>query len=158
MTAARDLIGRKSLNGEHTGYAVPVLPRVEAAALGWGRIPAAVGGDVGRSSERGEGRRDGDSEYELVTTRTPPAFTVGHRSHAAAARTPGLSASTGVQCVGQREPQRGWRQGGMVRAEATCTAVSVGRGAAAEKPAVWDRTQLDGTNKEGFQKRKGGCR
>lgn len=83
MTAVRDLIGRRlgrgSLNGEHTNYAVPVVPRVEAAILGWGHI-SAVGWEARRRGglERGEGERDGDSEYELVTTWTPPAFTVGH--------------------------------------------------------------------------------
>lgn len=83
MSAVRDLTGRRlgrgSLNGKHTNYAVPVVPRVEAAILGWGHISATGWGARRRGGlERGEGGRDGDSEYELVTTWTPPAFTVGH--------------------------------------------------------------------------------
>lgn len=99
--------------------------------------------------ERGEGGRNGDSEYELVTTWTPPAFTVGQSHMQPQHAHPGLGSVRPLRCsVGQRELQRGWRQGGMGQAEATCTAVSVGRRAAAEKPATWDRTQLNWTNKE----------
>ncbi len=63
----RDLIGRRlrrgSLNGEHTNYAVPVVPRVEAAILGWGHI-SAVGWEARRRGglDRGEG---GEMETHL---------------------------------------------------------------------------------------------
>lgn len=120
MSAFRDLIGRRlgrgSLNGEHTNYAVPVVPRVEAAILGWGHISAMGWGARRRGGlKRGEGGRDGDSEYELVTTWTPPAFTVGHGHMQPQCARPGSGLQRRLRCsVGQRETQKEWRQGGMV--------------------------------------------
>lgn len=61
MSAFRDLIGRRlgrgSLNGEHTNYAVPVVPRVEAAILGWGHISAMGWGGGKKEGRFEEGRR-----------------------------------------------------------------------------------------------------
>lgn len=66
----------------------------------------------------------------------------------------GLTASTEVQCRPARDAERveaGWD--GALRSGQPHARPSWWTGVAAEKPAVWDRKQLNGINKRGVKRK-----